>query len=500
MRKSEDSGSGRILALFIMGVMILSAFGFGLGTEEEPRAAESAQLEDTEVIENAQAAPVTEGSTRAVSNMVVLNQATNEMPELFVGKLDYSFNLTLESVFEDDEDDRNGDNVLYDVVAKAMNGTAGYVQYFDPMADAEDFPGVDEYGEYVDPPAKVLRWDNNIVDMTDHGDRDHFSLWDNGDSGNAWKYVINGSNEFLDQDNDFVVDSEGPTQVEEYWAIADGEKEFDGFQFDVDPNAAPGHYKVMFNVTYRYQTFQNVSIEGVGNGTTQTIPTTLDFLTGPDMSVTDKTTGANENIALGDFTPYYWVPDYTNSTKMNFTQEWWDDTNFDGPPGNWTFRKVQNYQQSVTNGAIKGDSYYFAIPDNATGDPSRAWNASGYEWDAWEYGLANIDRRNAAWILNDYTAYVLNGWPGFSADQYPYWDGQKGNGTWEYTGNTSETIGQTGDDQVDWEVDVATPPTWAPRPTGPRTSTTTVSNWTCASSPWTTTTSPAPPSRSGSSP
>ena len=108
MRKSEDSGSGRILALFIMGIMILSAFGLGLGTEEEPRAAESAQLEDTEVIEGAEAAPVTEGSTRAVSNMVVLNQATGEMPGLFVGKLDYSFNVTLESIFEDDEDDRNG--------------------------------------------------------------------------------------------------------------------------------------------------------------------------------------------------------------------------------------------------------------------------------------------------------------------------------------------------------------------------------------------------------
>jgi hypothetical protein len=326
---------------------------------------------------------------------------------VFVGEQDIDFDVVLRSLFTDDDDDTNGDNVLYNISMLGTNPSTN--------PGAQDNLMRFDYSQhiFVNYSTPIYTWDTSQAGNDGPGTNNHM-LYTAGDYG-PWKQVINQNNSFLDEDNDGTVDAD------EYWSVKDMPKSYGDFIFDILGTAEPGYYRMKFKVSYEYQDKQEVSINGVGNGSTRAITNSNLFT----------------NQALGDFEYYYWCPWdtfndlfpadvvdlYVNNTpdvgykKYSHTPYRQQNTstsdNWEGMEDNGV-DKPSVYTDRDNDGQTEWIPFYV----NPAAPPTRATI------------LANMDA--------DYTAKILSNWPGSPIiDQFPF-NLDTGNGTWEYQGRTAE--------------------------------------------------------------
>ena len=160
----------------------------------------------------------------------------------FIGQQDVTLNITLKSLFIDDDNDQNGDNVLYNISILGLNPST--------------IPGWEDNlmkldcktQKFFNYSKKVFNWDNDKISNDGPGSQ-NYMLYSAGNFG-SWKQVMNLSNSFLDEDN------EGTIDPEEYWSVQDGTKEYGSLMFDILGDAEPGHYRMKLKVSYEYQESQ----------------------------------------------------------------------------------------------------------------------------------------------------------------------------------------------------------------------------------------------------
>ena len=202
-----------------------------------------------------------------------------------VGEQERDFQVDLVSLFLDDHDDTNGDNVLYDV---EISGT-------EPGTD-DNANNLQRYNyetrEFENVSTKVFTWVTKWIQPNSSDKNDYF-LYTRGDQANGpWKYIVNYSNAFLDENNDKDLDTG------EYWAIREGSKSYGDFVINVENNALPGYYRMKFLASYTNQTKQSINTSGVGNDTD-------DY--GAQMNPVNASLETT-NDALGPIEYYFWAP------------------------------------------------------------------------------------------------------------------------------------------------------------------------------------------------
>jgi hypothetical protein len=201
---------------------------------------------------------------------------------------------------------------------------------------------------------------------------------------------------------------------------------FEDLRFDVAGDAPAGTYNVSIEVTYRYQTYQNVNtqrLSGGGNGWYD-----------PDNA------GPQGTGDLGIFQYYFWEPYEINGGTVNFNV-----------PNNIGFRKRTNYFE---NDVEPTGAHWEAIPDlGYNNDNPNNYNSQGGAWDyhsnydndgdtSWDDGGAlTLNTVVANWNNWNYNEYSVAGQSYIyrTVDQFPY-NLNDGNGTWQYSGYEGDTV------------------------------------------------------------
>ncbi|WP_455393152.1 VWA domain-containing protein [[Eubacterium] cellulosolvens] len=328
---------------------------------------------------------------------------------VFVGEQDVTFNLTLRSLFTDDDNDQNGDNVLYNISIIGTNPSA------DPGSEDNLMKFDYKTREFKNVSTPIFKWATRQV-VTDNPDLDNYLLYSAGNYG-PWKYVVNASNRFLDENNNGMIDTG------EYWSVRDGDKTYGDFMMNILGDAEPGYYRMKLQVSYEKQETQEVNTSGVGNSSTQMLPVSMD-----DLFL--------ENEALGPYKYYYWVPwdKPGNSIPSDL------DNQINNLTGDFDYHKQINYAQSQSP---TYNNIWEAIPDDGTSTPTSHPDINGDTWTSWlpSYNWAAVPYST---VLGIYTSVIIGNYPtppivdqpnptsagGFGASQ--------GNGTWTYHGRTAD--------------------------------------------------------------
>ena len=373
--------------LVLVSILILSSLGFTLvttGTDHNPGAGGLDDANQSGYLGNFK-------SSRQASPLVESVQPSIPL-STFVGEQDVTFDVVLQSLFTDDDNDMNGDNVLYDV---EVDGT-------DAGIEADNLMKFDyETRQFVNVADPVFSWSTKSVAINSTDKNDYF-LYTAGNYG-PWKYIANNSNIYLDEDNSGTIDTG------EYWSVRDGSKNYGDFMVNILGTAPPGYYRMKFKASYKYQQAQNVDVYGVGNGSD------------PDIAV-----GGNPDLftnnALGPFVHYFWTP--------------WD-SNSNGFPthltatfgaGDLTYWKYVNYRESaqITPGSIDWEG----MLDNGVDVPNSYTDDDNDGYTTW---MPSDPDGNMGAITADFTAFM--NYPGTPPDidqsgNTP----NNGNGTWTYSG------------------------------------------------------------------
>ena len=123
-----------IKVFLLVSILIFSGLGLTLSTTG------SGPNDTADGISSAGMTTGLGGSREARQASGPMVACTNMAPatpiKAFVGEQDVSFDVTLESLFEDDNDDTNGDNVLYNISILGVNpsteaGSENNLQKFD---------------------------------------------------------------------------------------------------------------------------------------------------------------------------------------------------------------------------------------------------------------------------------------------------------------------------------------------------------------------------------
>jgi hypothetical protein len=383
--------------LMLVSILIMSSLAITLGTTGSDSGAGADGL--------SWAGPtgdIGDYGSRQASPMVESVPAATTLTTL-VGEQEVTFDVSIQSLNTDDDDDTNGDNVLYDVV---VDGTDAGVEADNLMRfnyNTRQFENVS---------SSVFSWVNKqVAPMGD--DPNDYSLYAKGNGGD-WKYVINLSNSFLDEDNDGTIDAD------EYWAINDGPKDFGDFEVNIKANAPPGYYRMKFKVTYMYQISNNINTSGLGSGAGATI-TVADLMT---------------NEAMGPFQYYYWVP---WDTAANSLPTDLDDL-FMNRTAEFDFKKQVPYAHSTG----PYNNVWEGLRDNGVDTPGSHPDLNGdsetrwLPWYPWAGGNPGFD------LDQLYSGTIISNYPSPMVIQQRSLDQPKnfnaGNGTWMYTGNVTEDI------------------------------------------------------------
>jgi hypothetical protein len=385
--------------LMLVSILILGSLGLTMGTIGNNPVLELPTLD---------AAGETTGNARtARQGPHVEGVAPASIPVTFVGEQNVDWDVIVQSTLLDDYDDKDGDDVLYDVVVNGTNAAAqaGNLQQYN--FQTRQFENVN---------SPVFDWVVDSVAPMSANKNDYY-LYTKGDPGMGdWKYIVNQSNSFLDEDNDKTIDPE------EYWSIQTGPKTFSGFEVNIKGNAKPGYYRMKFKVDYRLQDTAPLNDSGVGNGASAILGT-------PSLVT---------NEALGPFDYYFWTANLGGANNLSVAEN----------TGVLDFGKSRTY---VEGGGQAGE-YWEGIYDDGVDTPSNYFDHdnddidnSGNHRDMWlpmdPYGFR-------AQINTNYTNAIINNYPvgGFIVDQAPYHE-HNGNGTWTYSGQVSEfTFTQHSDD------------------------------------------------------
>jgi hypothetical protein len=211
--------------LMLVSILILGSLGLTMGTIGNNPVLELPTLD---------AAEETAGNARtARQGPHVEGVAPASIPVTFVGEQNVDWDVIVQSTLMDDYDDKDGDDVLYDVV---VNGTNAAAQ----AGNLQQYNFKTRQFENVNSP--VFDWVVDSVAPMSANKNDYY-LYTKGDPGMGdWKYIVNQSNSFLDEDNDKTIDPE------EYWSIQTGPKTFSGFEVNIKGNAKPGYYRMKFKV------------------------------------------------------------------------------------------------------------------------------------------------------------------------------------------------------------------------------------------------------------
>ena len=256
--------------------------------------------------------------------------APANIPVAFVGEQDFGLNVILRSIAPDDNDDSNGDGVVYTSEIKGVTIGGNNIQKYNFKTR-----------QFQDQTTPVFTWDTNSVVPTDNNKNNIYLYAQGSPAMGAWKYVMNQSNSYLDEDNDGNID------LDEYWAIQDGQKTFSGLVMNVLGTAKPGYYRMKVEVTYWVQDDAPLNTSGVGSGATSTLASTSLWT----------------NEALGAFDYYYWLPWNlsTNSVPSDLEDTYTNDS------ANFDFHKVTTYQ-APANPVYS--NIWEAIPDNGVARPN----------------------------------------------------------------------------------------------------------------------------------
>jgi hypothetical protein len=393
-----------IKTIVLVSILIFGSLGLFLGTTGGDPSGDTGGLSEAGLsvdgLESSRGA-------RQTSPMVTCDNPTNK-PSYFVGQQEASIDVVLRSLNEDDNNDHNGDNVLYNIslmgrLPSTADGERDNVMKFDFVTR--------KFVNYTKP---LYDWVTKDIAPSQIGST-NYMLWRGSTSANAWKMVMNQNNNFLDQDNDGTVDPG------EYWSVQNTSKLYSGLEFNILGNAEPGYYRMKVKVSYEYQDYQEVNATVLGiNPAAATIP---------DANI-------ETNGILGVFNYYYWYPWDSNSGTYptNLT------TTFNA--GDLTYLKSRSYIESaqITPGTIDWEG----IRDNGNPGADYPNNYRDYDNDGfttWMPGDPDANLANIATNYQNFRRQFLATWPnGFVKiiDQIPYNEYQ-GNGTWAYQGRQSQT-------------------------------------------------------------
>ncbi len=351
---------------------------------------------------------------------ILIDNAAPGINDIYVGEPNIAIDIPVESIKPENDMDSDGDDILYNVTVNIDTSSTTYWNTeTHTWADASNY----------------IQWDIDTISPTykeDYANGGNCLLIDGMPANRKyipWFYDDYGAPGFLDADNDQWAD------WGEFVEIRDDYKMYDGFQFDVAGNAPVGVYNISVEISYRYQTFQNVSTQRLSGGGDWYDPDNA----GP--------TGTGD---LGIFDYYFWEPFNTGGGSVDFAV-----------PGNIDFQKKFYYFES--NAAPVG-AYWEAIPDLGYPNDEPDWyNQQGGAWDyhsnydndgdnAWDDGgTGNLGTVVTTWNnrgINDYTT-PFNSYVDRICDQYPY-DVYDGNGTWHHSGYEAETVWSTVKTEVEY--------------------------------------------------
>jgi hypothetical protein len=257
--------------------------------------------------------------------------------QFIIGHPNYEMDVDIDMIwgaFSDDNDESDGDNVLYDISARL--GSA---------ADTD--------GNSVTNP---LSYDTATRTPTGSDRLTETS------KNVAWFYSDSGTDSYLDDDNDGYLDSD---EVE--W-VSSGQRSLNNYQFDVNPDAEPGLYDITMEVTYRYQTYQPFAETPGGLSP-------FNWMFAPE-------------VPMGEWNYYYWVPwnvssnDYpTNLTELALIGVY----GLDLAPGNVSEDDDGDWQQNETvlhGSPIDGDGGWDTFEGT---DSLMSWVDTDFSND-WEWG------------------------------------------------------------------------------------------------------------------
>jgi hypothetical protein len=340
---------------------------------------------------------------------ILIDGAAPGVNDIYIGEPNVRLDIPIRSLKPENANDNDGDDILYNV-------TVSVVDTATTCWDSESCSWVDA--------SDYILWDTDTVSPTfkeDSSNGGNALLIDGvGSKYIPWFYNNYNYYGYLDADNDQRADND------EFYRIWDDYKMYDGYQFDVAGDAPPGVYNISVEVTYIYQTYQNVStqrLSGGGGGWYD-----------PDNG------GPWGTGDLGVFDYYFWEPYEVNGGTLDFNV-----------PNNFRFRKRGDY---IENNVAPSGAHWEAIPDlGYDNDNPNNYNQQGGNWDyhsnfdndgdtSWDDGgLFTLNTVVSNWNLWDYNEYAV---PGQSyiyrtVDQYPY-NLDDGNGTWRYSGYEGDTV------------------------------------------------------------
>ena len=346
---------------------------------------------------------------------ILIDGAAPGVNDIYVGEPNVQLDIPVRSIKPENADDNDGDDILYNVTV-SIDSTAT------TCWDSSLYTWV--------PTTNCIVWDAYSVSpqYKEDGANCGNCLLIDGMPGNSkyipWFYNDYGTPDFLDRDNDQRADNN------EFYQIYDDYKMYEGFQFDVAGDATPGIYNISVEITYKYQTFQNVSTQRLSGG--------------GGVWYDPDTEGPSGTGDLGIFDYYFWEPYFTAGGSVDFNV-----------PGNIDFRKRSTYFE--TNAAPAG-AYWEAIPDlGYNNDNPNNYNTQGGTWDyqsnydgdgdtTWNDGATgNLGTVVSNWNtrgINDYASGAGQSYIDRTCDQYPY-NVADGNGTWHYSGYEGDTVWST---------------------------------------------------------
>ncbi len=389
-----------IKTFLVFGILIMSSLGISvINLINEPGIVAFRTFSAGASAENILEASGLNQNNRASKIAIV---PSNETLSIFIGTQDVKFDIKLKSQFIDDDNDQNGDNVLYNVTVTSTDAGVqeDNLQRYDHK--------LKKFTNWLTP---VFVLNTRTVAPSGH-DRNANCLYTKGNYG-PWKYVANHTNSYLDANNNGRIDGDPmvPTTNPEYWAIKDGEKSFGDFEFNINPNATPGYYRMKFKVSFKYQQTQNVNTSGLGNYTNHASPT----MASQHRSLTS-------NQALGLFRFYFWCPWDGNNFPANVSSSW--------GTGTLDYRKFVSYQESGDQLSWEG------LRDNGVDVPNSYYDLDNDGFGTWFPG----GDPNLAAINADYVARISGNYPGPPPiiDQSGT-NPSTGNGTWTYSGRVAST-------------------------------------------------------------
>ena len=397
--KMEKVNSIKVFVL--VSILILSGLGISLNITGSLSHVGARGLSTAGVTDN----DLGTRAARQVGPMVALVPDPTPLT-WFVGQQDVLFDIDLESLYVDDDNDQNGNNVLYDV---ELTGTQASTEGAN-LNNLQRFNYQTHQFENVSQP--IFDWINNIVAPNSTDKNESFLYTASGNQG-TFKYVINTSNSFLDQNNNGNIDPD------EYWAIMTGPKTYGDFNFNIKANAEPGYYRLKFKVSYKYQIYLNINTSGVGNGTSET------------MVDTDLFTGGEP---LGPFRYYYWIPWDTSISPSGGIPIDLVDV-FVNSTADFGYHKRLNWEELED----RDSNDWEAIPDDGISDPSAYPDHDNDGKTSWIPNYVNpapppTGAQIRTNLDDDFNARIIANYPSPPNVDRSGSNPNNGNGTWTYTG------------------------------------------------------------------